>query len=834
MLQPSRLALLRAGVRDLVRRPLHSLLMLAGVALGVAVMVAIDLANQSASTAFELSTQAVVGRATHRVVGGPRGISTSLYRQLRVEAGVDPIAPVIEGVVSLGDRPIRLLGIDPFAELPFRGRLGQATPFVPEFAAFYTAPNQVILTQALAQAIEAEPGDLVEVQAVERVVALEVLGVLSQRDGVELMIMDVAAVQELLGMEGRLTRIDVIADEATAEQLRALLPAGVRLETAGSEVDTAQQLTSAFTLNLTALSLLELVVGMFLIYNTMSFAVLRRRVVFGTLRSLGVGGGELRLQVLFESAVIGAAGVISGILLGWWLSQAAVGLVSQTINDFYFVLSVRQTELSVAIAVKAAALGLGASIAAAAIPAWEASQVPPVQVLRRSESEVRARAQLPALARIGVLMAVGGTLVFLVSTRSLPVTFGSMMIVLVGLALTVPWATDRVFTQLSQLKLRSSTRMAVRAVTGHISRTGLAVASLMVALSVSIGVTLMISSFRTTVENWLAVTLQSDLYVSSPTSAGTRPQASLPAALQQQVAQVPGVAQTEALRAVIVRSDAGELHLSAVDPERVRDARLYRLANGTADQVWQQVIEGAVLVSESLTFRTGIREQVTLLTDRGQVRFPVAAVFYDYSTDRGTLLMSREVYQQYWDDPTISSIGATVASGQTVAEVVDRIRRQLSGTGLEVIDNAQIRQEALQIFDRTFAITGALRLLAVAVAVIGVVSALMALQLERAREYATLNALGMAPGGLQRLTVRETLYLGAAAAVLSIPTGVLLALALIHVINARSFGWTIWLYLTPLPLLQALAAGVGAALLAAVYPALRIRRIAVAAALSQE
>lgn len=834
MLKPSRLALLRAGLRDLVRRPLHSLLMLTSVALGVAVVVAIDLANQSASTAFELSTEAVVGRATHRVVGGPRGLSEALYRRLRVETDFDQLAPVVEGVVSLADRPIRLLGIDPFAELPFRGRLGQATPFVPEFAAFYTHADQVILTRDLAESLEVEPGDRVEVQAVEQVVSLRVLGVLQERDGVELAIMDVAAAQELLGMVGRLSRIDVIADAAVADRLRAELPTGVRLESAGGEVDTAEQLTAAFTLNLTALSLLALVVGMFLIYNTMSFSVLRRRAVFGTLRTLGVGGRELRLQVLAEAAAVGALGVLSGILLGWWLSQAAVGLVSQTINDFYFVLTVRETELSAAIVAKAAALGLGASIAAAAVPAWEASQVPPVQVLRRSETEVRARAQLPSLSRLGLVMAAGGAVVFLLSRRSLPITFASMMIVLVGLALVVPWATDRFFTLLSRLRLRGAARMAVRGVSGHISRTGLAVASLMVALSVSIGVTLMISSFRTTVENWLAVTLQSDLYVGPPASSGTRPQASLPADLQRQLAQVPGVEHTEALRAVIVESQAGELHLSAVDSERVRDARLYRFARGSAIEVWQQVIDGAVLVSESLTYRTGIQDQVRLFTDRGPIAFPVAAVFYDYSTDRGTLLMSREVYQHYWDDPTISSVGVTAAAGQPVAELADRLRQELAGTGLEVVDNAELRQEALQIFDRTFAITGALRLLAVVVAVIGVISALMALQLERAREYATLNALGMPPGGLQWLTIRETLYLGASAAVFSIPTGVLLALALIHVINARSFGWTIWLYLTPAPLLQALLTGVGAALLAAVYPALRIRRTVVAAALSQE
>lgn len=834
MLRPADLALLRVGRRDLVRRPLHSLLMLISVALGVAVVVAIDLANQSAQRAFELSTEEVVGRATHRIVGGPSGVAEGLYRDLWEQAGFARLAPVVEGVVGVSDRPARVLGIDPFADLPFRQRLGPATPFVPEFAAFYTEPDQAILTQALADTLGLELGDRFEVRAGQRTERLRVMGLLREQRSVELIILDIAAAQELLGTVGRLNRIDVIAEAAAAERLAAQLPAGVRLEAAGEEVQTAQQLTAAFTLNLTALSLLALVVGMFLIYNSMSFSVLRRRSVFGTLRSLGVSGGEIRFQVLVEAATIGALGSLCGVALGWLLSQAAVNLVARTISDFYFVLSVRQTELTAAIAAKGVGLGLLTSVLAASVPAWEASRIPPVQVLRRSESELRTRSRLPTLGRIGLLLTLGGASLFMLSARSLPLTFLGMMLVLVGLALWVPLLTDRAFAALSGLRLHSVGRMAVRGVSRHISRTGIAVASLMVALSVSIGVTLMISSFRNTVENWLALTLQSDLYVSSPGSVGTRPQATLPASVLSQMQQLPGVQSAEALRAVIVPSEVGDLHLSAVDPERARDARLYRFARGSAEQAWQQVIGGAVLVSESLTARTGILDEIALFTDRGEVVFPVAGVFYDYSTDRGTLLMSRTIYQQYWDDPAISSVGVTAMPGESVEALADRIRARLAGSGLEVIDNAKLRQEALRIFDRTFAITAALRLLAVVVAVIGVVSALLALQLERAREYATLNALGMPPRGLQLLTVSESLSLGTSAAVLSLPTGVLLALALIYVINARSFGWTIWLNLTLAPFAQAILAGVGAALLAALYPALRMPRIAVATALSQE
>jgi putative ABC transport system permease protein len=151
-----------------------------------------------------------------------------------------------------------------------------------------------------------------------------------------------------------------------------------------------------------------------------------------------------------------------------------------------------------------------------------------------------------------------------------------------------------------------------------------------------------------------------------------------------------------------------------------------------------------------------------------------------------------------------------------------------------VQQNHQLRQQALRVFDGAFAITSALRLLAVLTAFVGVLSALLALQLERSRELATLRALGLTRAGLQGLTLLETGLMGAAASLFSLPTGLLLALLLIYVINVRSFGWTIQLQLLPGPFLQAILVGITSALAAAVYPVLRLARRPLAASLWAE
>jgi putative ABC transport system permease protein len=354
---------------------------------------------------------------------------------------------------------------------------------------------------------------------------------------------------------------------------------------------------------------------------------------------------------------------------------------------------------------------------------------------------------------------------------------------------------------------------------------------------VTIGVGVMISSFRSTVENWLDLTLQADLYISAPVPGGARASTNLAPDVPARVSAVPGVAEVETMRLVLVGSPEGEVRLAVTDATHSRSAGLYRFSEGGPNEAWALAREGAVLVSEPFAFRHGLPPhggQVTLRTDAGLRAFPVAGIYYDYAADRGTVLMSRNVYERHWSDRGRSSVAAYVKSGYDTAAVADAVRRGLAGTALRVTENKSLRREALKVFDRTFAVTEALRALAVVVAFIGVWSALLALQVERTRELGTLQALGLLPGQLWGLTLLETGLIGLAAGLVSLPTGLLLATILIEVINVRSFGWTMQMQAEPLVFVEALVLSVLAALLAAIYPVLRLQRLDVAAALRHE
>jgi putative ABC transport system permease protein len=213
----------------------------------------------------------------------------------------------------------------------------------------------------------------------------------------------------------------------------------------------------------------------------------------------------------------------------------------------------------------------------------------------------------------------------------------------------------------------------------------------------------------------------------------------------------------------------------------------------------------------------------------------VAGIYRDYSNSQGTVLMGLDLYRSNWNDQTVTAALLVLEPGQSVDATVRELRSRLAGIqGVIVRPNAALRSDALAVFDRAFAITGALQLLAAIVAFIGVLAALLSLQLERSREMGLMRAVGLTVQQLRGLVFLETGLMGGVAGLLAMPTGLALAVVLIFIINRRSFGWTMQLFADPALFLQALALAVVAALLAGVYPAIRMGRMAAAEALRGE
>jgi putative ABC transport system permease protein len=670
-----------------------------------------------------------------------------------------------------------------------------------------------------------------------------------------LLLADISTAQELTGRIGRLDRIDLILPEDPAQPctnsrqqpagclaaLQAFLPAGVQLAPVEARQGAVEQMTGAFRVNLTALSLLALVVGMFLIYNTMTFSVVQRRPLFGTLRCLGITRREVFGLVISEALVAGVLGSSLGLGLGVLMGQGAVGLVTQTITDLFFVVTVRGIQVPPESLLKGFLLGLLATLFSAAPPAWEAATVPARAALSRSGLESKAVRAVSLAAWAGGAMILGGAGLLLLPIQSLLVSFFATFAIIVGFAMLAPLVTKHFMLRATPGLGRLwgvLGRMAPRSVVNSLSRTSIAVMSLMVAVSVTIGVSLMVGSFRQTIITWLNDTLQGDIYISAPNLSATAPTTSLDPRLIEQIKGWPGVARVDVLRAVSVESPQGPVQVSATDNSDLAQERNFLSTSAPVEELWQEMMGGAILVSEpfanlyQLPRRGG---EVALYTATGLKTFPVAGIYYDYSSTQGTILMALPVYQQNWNDTQLTALALRLAAevnpDQTVTELQDAFAGQQS---LLIRSNQALRQEVLVVFDRTFAITGALQLLATGVAFIGVLSALLSLELERQRELGILRSIGLTVRQMWNLVLLETGLMGITAGLLAMPTGFALSLILIYIINRRSFGWTLQLQLDPQPFIAALLLATSAALLAGIYPALRMGRMVASEALRSE
>jgi putative ABC transport system permease protein len=830
--------------------------MVLGITLGVAVAVAVDLANASATRAFDYSTDAVAGRATHQVVAGPQGLDEAVYFELRrmglASEGL-PAAPIVSEYVyspQLGGRPFQMLGVDPFVEAPFRNYFfaGGAVPLA-ELAELLTQPGAILLSSDVADYYGLTPGERIElgVGGYERqarlVGLLEPADDLSRRALDGLLLADIATAQELTDRIGHLDRIDLILPgdhPAAVAEIQALLPAGASLVPVEARTGTIAEMTAAFRLNLLALSLLALVVGLFLIYNTMTFSVVQRRGLFGTLRCLGVTRQEIFALVLSEALLVGLVGAVLGMGLGILLGRGAVGAVTQTINDLYFVVTVQEVHIAVSSLVKGALLGIVATVLVAAPPAWEAATVPPRLALSRSGLEGKAQRAVVVVALGSLVLAAIGAGLLAIPTRSLVISFAGTFAVVVGFATLTPLATTlfmRGATRLLGWLWGALGRMAPRNVVNSLSRTAVAVAALMVAVSVTIGVSLMIGSFRYTVVTWLDQILQGDVYVSAPSRTATQATTPLDPEAVEIARAWPGVEQVDLVRTVTVESPGGPVTVFGVDNPDFGD-RPFLAAEIPQDAIWQAMQQGAVTVSEPYANLTGLPRRggaVTLNTARGPREFPVVGIYYDYVTSQGTVSMSLDTYRDLWGDQAVTAVALRLPPGADA----DQVARQLGDAlaplqRLFVRPNQALRQEAMVIFDRTFAITGALQLLATVVAFIGVLSALLSLQLEKQRELGILRAVGLTARQLWGLVMLETGLMGTVAGLLAMPTGLVLSLILIYIINRRSFGWTLQMQVEPAPFVQALVVAILAALLAGIYPAKKMGEMVTAEALRYE
>ena len=816
--------LARSSIRFYRSHPWQLTLAIAGIALGVAVFVGIELANDSARRAFEASSVAASEQTTHRLLPTGGALSESDYRALKRDRRYVASAPVIEAPITLNlpDGPrleMTLEGIDFIEEAAVRGLggllIGGGDPI-----RLLTEPGTLLLPDTLAARFGIASGDTLTLRAGANEFPVVVIGTIDdQRDLAPRLVTDIATAQEIAGMRGLLSRIDLRLDDASAESLAANLPVGSVLVPAAAEDQILRELTRAFNTNLTALGLLALVVGMFLIYSTISFTIVQRWRAIAVLRAIGLDRRELLTTLLGEALAIGVVGTLLGLWLGRELSEGLLELVLRTLDDLYFRRALGASDASNWIYALSAALGIGATLVSALIPALMASRR---EITSATRSRVERGAQVLAHRFAWAALPTAGCaiVILLLADRGLWQAFVALFLVLVAGAMLIPLAThalmrliERPIAALAGLP----GRMAVRGVIDSLSRTGVATAALTVAVATVMSIGLMIASFRVSLIEWIDTTITADLYVDIDPDSDRDIETAL-----AEIDALPDVVGISRMRMTRIETPSGGLDLraAAAGPEGY-GVDVTAPESVSAEQALAN--DRGVLVSEPLAYRLNLNpgDGIDLPTATGLERFEVAGIYRDYNTAGAQLIMSLDSFRRWFDDDGLSSVGIHVSPGTDESTITAAIRQSLgTNNRARIRSTSFIRDISLVIFDRTFQVTEVMRLLAAIVAFLGIFSALMALQLERERDFAVLRSLGMSVRQLFGQNLAQTGLLGLTAGLAAIPLGTALAWLLVHVINLRSFGWSMDFIVSADAVLAGVAMAIAAALLAGIYPAL--------------
>lgn len=836
------------------KHPTQALLPALGIALGVAAIIAIDLGSGSTVSSFRRTVERLEGRTTDQVLPGREGLRAELAIDLQSIEGVEAAAPVLQTFV-LAQEPLRLYGIDPFAEAGVRDLGLDVDGFDVEeasrrFFGLMAEPGALLVSAPFLARHGLEAGDPLplSVGSFERDRAF-VLGALPEEiDGLEIpdnfALCDLATAQELTGSED-ITRIDlVLAAEGRRETLRrieARLPVGARLEKPGGSARYLETMLSALRMNLGALSYLALFVSLFLIYNALLVAVLRRRPQLSVVRCLGATRREVLGAWLVEATLIAAIGTVLGILLGVGAGRFALQGISQTASDLYGYVRADTLELVPSTMAKAIAVGFVATILAALWPASEAAATPPAQAASRGNVETTTRQRLHRMPWLAVPLGVIALAGILWPTSSPTPGYVAAICVALGAAVTVPLLGSFVLGRLHgalAVTLGEVAALAARNIRASLSRTGVALAALTVALSMSIAMGTMIASFHAEVSDWIADSVRADVYVGPATAEVDRLNARLDPALVASLRHREGVAAVDTYRGLMARVNGVETFTAGVDVAVFRrDSEPTLIAGPTVDVFLDRIMSGQAGISETLMRRAGLKPGESFVMEVNGVEFEqtVAGVYRDYSSDRGVVLMDQRTWRLTFGDHDPNSVALYLEDGVDTDAFIDALKLDLAGTWAVVINsNRSLREQADEVFARTFSVANALEIIGIAVAAIGILAALLAMLMERRRELATLRALGLTASQLRNLLLGESFLLATLAWVFALVCGSGLAWILLRVINLRSFGWMLPFHVPWGEWMLNLGWSLLAALLATLIPIVQGRRISVASSLREE
>ncbi len=796
------------------------------LALGVAVFLAVRLANRAAVTGFSLFTESISGDSDLIVRPEAGRFSEVELLSLREALGDSPAAmfPVLEATAAIDSAPdsplLRIVGSDLVAisNAPYLQEGDFRSPFASltdEFASVLSRPDRVFVAEDFPSPDPVKKGNTLTFYLGGKEKTVTVAGILENdplrpRIPQNLVLLDLPGAQTLTGNAGTLSRIEVRVPPGpdfalhlaeARERLVAWGEGRFIVETPEQRRESATQMSAAFRLNLTILSTLALIVGAYLILQAMEASVIRRRYEISILRCLGVTPAQIRVIWLAESAVLGLLGSLTGIVLGVLLAQGMVRAIASTVNTLYFETTAGSASLHPAEAGLALGFGVVVSLTAGWLPAREASRVPPaLGVATGSRGGGLKLLRMPWLGVVFTLLAAGLSLLPpLVTGAGHIIPLGGYLAALLFLA-GLSILAGLLFRPLCRLlRLGDSSPLRTYAASQFRQPEGrhrLAAAGLLAAFGMSAAMGILVASFENTLTAWIRQLLKADVYIAAAGADSVSSGDRISEEVWRAIGSREGVDGLDRIRVYPVTISGQEAWLAGShynrSDRRLRLIWLNRPADTGADALEKAGDDDfPCWINEPFSRKFGANrgDRFPVPTPAGPRTVRVAGVYADYGSERGTVIVAQRFTREWFDDTSVNNLAVFLEPGVDAERWINAFRED--HPGLVARTNRKLREDALALFRQTFRVTYALEAIAVVVAVAGLGLAMVGLLLDRKAELSTLRELGWSRRQIAAAAAWEGLGLSLVGALGGLVLALILGLLLVYVINRQSFGWTL-------------------------------------------
>lgn len=785
------------------------------IAVGVALGFSIYLINTAAFNEFSAASKSLSGQSDLQIIGKQELFDESLYPKLAQYEGIEVASPVLEFAAVVPDKleqkndhKLKILGIDVFraAEIspdllgvPAEDRLMDGL-----------SDEAIFLSPAAMEWLQVKQGDTVRFNVGMQTISLRVAGGLTRaRAGQRIGIMDIGAAQWRFQYLGLLSRIDLklaagIHHEALSTKLEQALGSQYHVAEIADQEARVSNMSRAYRVNLNMLALVALFTGAFLVFSTQALSVIRRRSQLALLRVLGFTRQQLLRLIIIEGAVLGVMGSLLGLLLGYGFAVLAIKWLGGDLGSGFFPGIQPALYLSPQAVGVFLMTGLAVSLLGSIAPALEAARAKPAVALKSGDKERsinRLSKPWPAL----VCLFVGGLLTQLPPIYELPV-FGYFAIALLligGIALMpsfASWVFAFLLRVVNDLIARGAsgavTLMAFARLANAPHQASIALGGILASFSLVVAMAVMVLSFRVSVDNWLDHVLPADLYVRAADSGnkgGIHPEA------QKAMTELSGFERVDFFRVqpLILDPERPEITLFARPIDRVDPRNTLPLIKGSITPA--QLPEGSrpVWVSEAMVDLYGytVGNEVMIPFGESQYTFTVAGIWRDYGRQFGAMQIQLSDYRELSGDFSINTAAIWLQSQTPMAEAYRVLRQLPFSEALDITQSQNIRANSLEIFDRSFAVTYVLEIVAVIIGLLGVATSFSAQTLARAKEFGMLRHVGVTRRQIFAMLVTEGSLLTVLGIALGFAIGGVISLILIFIVNPQSFHWTMQLYI---------------------------------------